>query len=102
MRPTGALLRYCVRLTLFTRDNCSLCDDAWHNLSKVWDRRPFEFDKIDVMAAGNKKWKELYEFDTPVVHIDKTKEDSQFETSAAARKLMHRFTEAEVEKVMDE
>lgn len=36
-------------------------------MSKVWDRRPFEYTEIDVMAPGQTKWKNLYEFDTPVV-----------------------------------
>jgi hypothetical protein len=38
-------------------------------MSKVWDRRPFEYTEIDVMAANQTKWKNLYEFDTPVVSI---------------------------------
>lgn len=65
MRATAFLYRQCVRLTLFTRSNCSLCDDAKGVLSKLWDKKPFEFDEIDVMK--HKKWKSLYEFDTPVV-----------------------------------
>jgi len=37
------------------------------------------------------------------VHFDKTTEgDNGFTTTAQARKLMHRFSEAEVEKAMDE
>jgi hypothetical protein len=39
-------------------------------MSKVWDRRPFEYTEIDVMAANQTKWKNLYEFDTPVVRVD--------------------------------
>ena len=65
MRATSALLKQAVRLTLFTRPDCSLCVDAKGVLSKVWDRRPFEYDEIDVMKQD--KWKALYEFDTPVV-----------------------------------
>jgi hypothetical protein len=54
-------------MTLFIRQNCSLCTDAKDVMSKVWDRRPFEYTEIDVMAANQTKWKNLYEFDTPVV-----------------------------------
>ncbi len=36
-------------------------------MSKVWDRRPFEYDEINVMQSQHSKWKALYEFDTPVV-----------------------------------
>jgi hypothetical protein len=38
-------------------------------MSKVWDRRPFEYTEIDVMATHQTKWKNLYEFDTPVVRL---------------------------------
>lgn len=36
-------------------------------MAKVWERRPFEYTEIDVMAPKQDKWKALYEFDTPVV-----------------------------------
>lgn len=67
MFPTAALRQYVCRITLFTRANCGLCDNAKQVLSNVWDRRPFEYDEIDVMRPDQEKWKNLYEFDTPVV-----------------------------------
>ena len=67
MIPTAALRQYVCRLTLFTRANCGLCDNAKQVLSSVWDRRPFEYDEVDVMSPDHEKWKHLYEFDTPVV-----------------------------------
>ena len=88
MRPTVSLLQHAIRVTLFTRQNCSLCDDAKLVLSKVWDKRPFEYSEIDVMKPEGRAWKDLYvstaqlpiasfyiylaekvlqEFDTPVV-----------------------------------
>ncbi|CAK3959260.1 Hypothetical predicted protein [Lecanosticta acicola] len=73
-------------------------------MSRVWDRRHFEYGEVDILAPENKGWKHLYEFDIPVVHIDRTAalatRDGQ--TTAAARKLKHRFTEAELERAMDE
>lgn len=66
MRQTIRLL-HAHRITLFTRANCSLCDHAKAVLSKAWDKRPFDYTEIDVMAPGQKKWKDIYEFDTPVV-----------------------------------
>ena len=119
----SAILRqqWSLRMTLFIRQNCSLCTDAKDVMSKVWDRRPFEYTEIDVMAPGQTKWKNLYEFDTPVVslliclyyslsntdlkqvHVDKVRENSQhFETTHQAGKLMHRFTEKQLEKLMDD
>lgn len=67
MRPTVALFKQTVRLTLFTRRQCPLCDEAKEVLSKVWDRRPFEYDEINVISVKHKEWKALYEFETPVV-----------------------------------
>ena len=66
MQPTFRLLHAC-RITLFTRANCSLCTNAKKTLSDVWDTRPFDYKEIDVMAPEGKSWRDLYEFDTPVV-----------------------------------
>ncbi|KAK3076004.1 hypothetical protein LTR53_000181 [Teratosphaeriaceae sp. CCFEE 6253] len=103
MRATTALLQHVLRLTLFTRANCSLCTDAKGVLSNLRDKRHFEYEEVDVMAAGQSKWKDMYEFDTPVVHIDSTgNRDQACETTAHARKLMHRFSVTEVITAMDE
>lgn len=66
MHPSIRLLHQC-RITLFTRANCSLCTNAKQTLSTVWDKRPFDYKEIDVMQLEERKWKDLYEFDTPVV-----------------------------------
>ncbi|KAK1076282.1 hypothetical protein LTR33_009084 [Friedmanniomyces endolithicus] len=106
MRATSLLRQLGLRLTLFTRANCSLCDDAKVVLERVRIHRRFEYAEIDVMATGNGKWKALYEFDTPVVHIDQAKDlngASQGEgTTALAKKLMHSFNEAQLRTAMDE
>jgi hypothetical protein len=57
-----------LRITLFSRANCSLCTTARQVLDSVQQRRKFELHQIDVMAPGNSKWK-VYEFDVPVVCI---------------------------------
>lgn len=88
-----------LRITLFIRQNCALCTDAKHVLSKVWDQRPFEYKEIDVMTPENYKTWQLYEFDTPVIHVEKSARPS---TTAEVKKLMHRFKEAEVMQLMDE
>lgn len=67
MIPTHRLLQHSCRITLFTRANCSLCTKAKETLSTVWDARPFIFREVDVIAPGEKGWRDLYEFDTPVV-----------------------------------
>ena len=67
MKASSRLLQHSARLTLFTRANCSLCDCAKSVLSSLGKRRSFEFNEVDVMATGQKQWKDIYEFDTPVV-----------------------------------
>ncbi|KAF2428855.1 hypothetical protein EJ08DRAFT_551533, partial [Tothia fuscella] len=102
MKPTTRLFQQC-HITLFTRQNCSLCTDAKQVLSNVWDKRPFQFKEIDVMTAKDEQWK-MYQFDTPVIHINSAQELTKEgeTTTASVRKLMHRFKEAEVEKLMDD
>ncbi|KAK0254829.1 hypothetical protein LTR91_026430 [Friedmanniomyces endolithicus] len=107
MKATSSLRQLALRLTLFTRANCSLCDDAKAVLERTRNTRRFEYTEIDVMVTGYDKWKALYEFDTPVVHVDQAQElkerASQGEgTTAQAKKLMHRFTEAQLRATMDE
>jgi hypothetical protein len=93
-------------------------------LSSVWDVRPFEYKEIDIMKESDeaKSWKDLYEFDTPVVrdyiyvyiyiggdllmgmqiHISSSKAGAErSEMAAKAKKLMHRFTAEEVKAHMD-
>lgn len=109
------------RITLFTRVNCSLCDTAKAVVGNVQKATPFTYREINVMEPGQEKWKDVYEFDTPVVgrlrctrstpysilqqalnhqiHVDKTDSTA---TTTSARKLMHRFREGEVTKLIDE
>ncbi|KAA8566994.1 hypothetical protein EYC84_010082 [Monilinia fructicola] len=64
---------------------------------------PFVYKEIAVMEEGQKHWKDLYEFDTPVIHV--SREDAgeeRPELAFKARKLMHRFTEEEVKAKIDE
>ncbi|KAF2460863.1 hypothetical protein BDY21DRAFT_268062, partial [Lineolata rhizophorae] len=95
------------RLTLFTRSPCGLCDAAKAVLSRVRARRPrCAYAEVDVMAPGQARWKALYEFDAPVVHVDRVGgaggAPAATATAAATKKLMHRFGEAQVEALMDE
>jgi hypothetical protein len=85
------------RLTLFTRAQCGLCDTAKLTVSKLHQRRKFNYTELDIMAPGNKQWKDVYEFDVPVLHIQ-----SQQLMPEEPRKLFHKFTEEEVEKLVNE
>ncbi|KAL2260764.1 hypothetical protein VTK26DRAFT_5139 [Humicola hyalothermophila] len=102
MRVTTRLLQSC-RITLFTRENCGLCTQARSVLSDVWDRRPFVFKEIDIIKPESKGWRDLYEFDVPVIHISKTQSpDEEPRLSSKAVKLMHRFTPEQVMAKMDD
>jgi hypothetical protein len=102
MRPTLHLLHHKLRLTLFTHAQCSLCIPFKDVLAKVWAKRAFEYVEVDIKAKGNEKWKGLYEFDIPVLHVERDDGEGKGEISAKARKLKHRVTEGEVVGVMDE
>jgi len=69
MRATVHLLQHTARITLFTRQNCSLCDNAKAVLQSLGKRRSFEYNEVDVMSQGQQQWKLVYEFDAPVVSI---------------------------------
>ncbi|KAI1460360.1 hypothetical protein F4805DRAFT_454782 [Annulohypoxylon moriforme] len=102
MRATRRLLQAC-RITLFTRENCGLCTTARSVLSDVWDTRPFQFKEIDIIESESKpSWRDLYEFDVPVIHISKSSAPEEHPQSASkAIKLMHRFTTEQVKDKMD-
>lgn len=64
-RATSRLLQ--CRITFFTRSPCGLCDTAKSVVRNVKAKRNFKYDEINVMELGQEKWKNVYEFDTPVV-----------------------------------
>lgn len=66
MRPTSRLLD-AVRITLFTRPGCGLCDTAKDVLSGLRARRPFAYREVDIAKEEAKGWRDLYDFDVPVV-----------------------------------
>ncbi|KAK7228598.1 hypothetical protein V2G26_000768 [Clonostachys chloroleuca] len=101
MFATRRLLQSC-RITLFTRPGCGMCDQAKESLSKVWDARPFAYVEENIDVKGS-KWRDLYDFDVPVIHISKSSSPSEDVTTASkAVKLMHRFTPEQVQTKMDE
>ncbi|RSL61797.1 hypothetical protein CEP53_004995 [Fusarium sp. AF-6] len=92
------------RITFFTRDTCGLCTQAKSVLSDVWDKRPFAYTEvnIDLPKPESKKWRDLYDFDVPVIHISKaTAPEEDPAKVGKAIKLMHRFTVNQVEAQMD-
>src|SRR6266511_279558 len=89
MRPSPRLLLHNVRLTIFTGSNCSLCDVAKATLSKLRERRPFDYQVVDISAKGQERWKKLYQFDIPVLHVQRVTETSaKSDLVTEAKKLM--------------
>ncbi|KAJ5587624.1 uncharacterized protein N7459_003389 [Penicillium hispanicum] len=102
MLPTRILFGQ-ARVTLFTRAGCGLCDTAKHTVVQLNNRRPFEYVETDIMAPGNKQWKEVYDFDVPVLHVQSVENGLPRQAELSdARKLFHRWTEQEVERLVDE
>ncbi|KAF7126219.1 hypothetical protein CNMCM5793_002714 [Aspergillus hiratsukae] len=97
MLPTRALFSK-ARVTLFTRAGCGLCDTAKHAVTQLHKRRPFDYSELDIMAPENKSWKDVYEFDVPVLHVQSALKDQLSDP----KKLFHRFTEQEVENLVEE
>ncbi|KAK5987296.1 Glutaredoxin-like protein [Cladobotryum mycophilum] len=102
MFATRRLLLSC-RITLFSRDNCGLCTQAKDVLSNVWDKRPFLYKEVNLALPESKEWKNLYDFDIPVIHISKAEAgEEEIGKVGKAIKLMHRFTSEQVEAKMDQ
>ena len=68
MFSSRPLLQKALQLTLFTRDNCGLCQTAKSAVSGISGKaKPFSYSEVDIMNTGNERWKDVYEFDVPVV-----------------------------------
>ena len=101
MRVTGVLSQSLTRLTLFTRANCSLCDTAKNSVAAVRARQNLDYHEIDVMAEGQKQWKDMYEFDTPVLHVQPVPQTAtEPDLTSGAKKLWHRFSAQEIEEAI--
>lgn len=69
----------------------------------VQKKRPIDYTEIDVMAKGHEQWRDMYEFDTPVLHVQRVFYTySKPDIVSEARKLMHRFSSEEIENLIDE
>ena len=70
MLLTSKLMQHSANVTLFTRPNCGLCESAKTVIQSVSRLKSFDYSEINIMSPGQKSWKQLYEFDTPVVRIE--------------------------------
>ena len=56
------------RLTLYTHDSCSLCDEALEQIAHLKTR--FTLETVDILHPDNKPWKRQYRYDIPVFHFE--------------------------------
>lgn len=78
------------RITLFTKDDCSLCDSAEFVINKLGMRFDIEVERVDITAPGNGKWFALYSNEIPVVHLN-------------GRRIMQgRISERRLRRLLDE
>ncbi|XP_028411375.1 glutaredoxin-like protein C5orf63 homolog [Dendronephthya gigantea] len=55
-------------LEMFTKEDCSLCDEAIEKLEPF--RHLFVLKKVDITLAENKAWFDRYKYDIPVFHLE--------------------------------
>lgn len=94
---------YSAQLTLFTKTRCGLCDVAKERIDEVLKKRTVDYQEVDIMTEENKKWYNMYAFDVPVLHVERVQHTySKPNIVTEAKKLWHRFSVEEVEKLIDE
>mmetsp|Transcript_239 Transcript_239/g.367 ORF Transcript_239/g.367 Transcript_239/m.367 type:complete len:121 (+) Transcript_239:3-365(+) len=57
-------------VTLFTKEDCSLCDKVKDILGELKDEYPHTLRAVDITDEGHKGWYSKYKFDIPVLHIE--------------------------------
>ncbi|KAI4207120.1 MAG: hypothetical protein LQ349_009874, partial [Xanthoria aureola] len=103
MHVTREFMRHSANVILFTRPNCSLCENAKVVIQSVSRLRSFEYREVNIMSHGQESWKQLYEFDTPVVHVQRVFHNyAKPNIMTEPRKLMHRFSEKDLESLIEE
>jgi glutaredoxin len=56
------------KITIYSRNGCHLCDDAFNTLEAMREELNFEIDVIDI--DQNAELVKLYSDQVPVIHID--------------------------------
>jgi glutaredoxin len=60
-----------IRVTLYTREGCCLCEEAKQVLAEARGRAAFDFEEIDI--DRHPEWLPLYNEEVPVIAIDGSK-----------------------------
>jgi len=59
-----------LRVRLFTKRGCFLCDKAKAVLEQAHVKMPFSLEEVDIEAPQNLSWHEKYRYDIPVIHLN--------------------------------
>eukprot|EP00658_Telonema_sp_P-2_P035211 TRINITY_DN25644_c0_g1_i1.p1 TRINITY_DN25644_c0_g1~~TRINITY_DN25644_c0_g1_i1.p1 ORF type:complete len:176 (-),score=36.69 TRINITY_DN25644_c0_g1_i1:187-714(-) len=57
------------RVQLFTKEGCTLCDEAVDALWEASHSVPHTLEAVDITDPGNAQWRK-YRFDIPVLHLN--------------------------------
>ncbi|XP_072114159.1 glutaredoxin-like protein C5orf63 homolog [Mobula birostris] len=68
LRRTSTLKKDLPTLTLFTKDSCTLCEEAKEVLEPY--RHRFILQEVDITDPKNSVWFERYKNDIPVFHMN--------------------------------
>lgn len=87
-----------VKLTLFTKPGCGLCEAADEVVVDVLEQYPktVQYCKININDRRNRKWFKAYCFDIPVLHIENTT------STTNVQKLMHYIRDDELTSLLND
>ncbi|CEP63774.1 Mgp12p LALA0_S09e02190g [Lachancea lanzarotensis] len=88
-----------IRLTLFSKANCGLCDKAKEVTKKVVDNKQrfagLQIHVVDIDEPNNKRWWNKYCMDVPVLHLENINDPE------TVSKIFHRLELHQVEQKIE-
>uniref|UniRef100_A0A7S3L4A4 Glutaredoxin-like protein n=1 Tax=Amphora coffeiformis TaxID=265554 RepID=A0A7S3L4A4_9STRA len=58
------------KVTLFTKEGCTLCDKVKDVLIELRETHPHSLSQIDITDQEHARWYDKYKYDIPVLHLD--------------------------------
>ena len=58
------------KVTLFTKEGCTLCDKVKDVLSQVREMHPHSLSQVDITDDVHTDWFDKYKYDIPVLHVN--------------------------------
>lgn len=94
-----------ILVTLFSRRGCSLCDKVKPIVKQEHKVMRFQSDEVDIMEPKHKPWRDFYEYDVPVLHIQKyvlSGNKPNQKVLSEATKLWHTWTAEELQQAIND